>query len=665
MEEAHSRNLEEGGGMESRAQAAQAADKLREEAEENVRRAPEAPMEAARAKHCKEAMKEEGVRKGLETVQQLAAEEDNRRAMIPDHEEEASVPHKNTAEERREARRRAREKLSKFPGLASVARIATITSTPDSHFPDVVDISLQIRHTCSGIISSTEASLRFSSPASLLGKLNEIRGTCYTFVQHPELVAALQSYIDMEYDFGLIYAYLRPGWHQDPVAGLRNLAARTQDYAERRAAALDRTTNSFVNPNIPPRRIWDLYSNRVVPFSAATSHFLGAVSHSWMEPSRRQNIQTAINSFEWPVPIPNDITLERVRVEILNLGLQYAWLDVLCLRQEGAPEKEATRREEWLVDVPTIGSVYTPSNIVIHYYSGLGRPFRIENLDHERHWINRAWTLQEVTENSIIAGVTPSSPVPDRVAVDEEGSIKNPNERRFYEKLSDLKLITGSHNFDCIYPILTAMRPRSASSELDKIAGLAYRISASVLPPYIVGQSPEHAWDSLVKVINPDRRGDLLFMFPEPGKQQYRWCPSWQQIKDAERLPSIPGLVLCEAVEFDVETGCFSHKGFRFDGCHLQVESEPGNRGYRNGVVQLPTTHLDTVGLTVIARHAQPIPTGTYTLICSDTFETWVVGRPVGSGLIEKVSVLRTPANLAQKYRQSFKAHVKQVSLYT
>ncbi len=36
-----------------------------------------------------------------------------------------------------------------------------------------------------------------------------------------------------------------------------------------------------------------------------------------------------------PVPIPQDTSLDLIRIEMLNLGAEYAWLDVLCLRQEG------------------------------------------------------------------------------------------------------------------------------------------------------------------------------------------------------------------------------------------------------------------------------------------------------------------------------------------
>ncbi len=69
------------------------------------------------------------------------------------------------------------------------------------------------------------------------------------------------------------------------------------------------------------------------------------------------DVMTPINGKEWPVPIPKDASLELIRIEMLNLGLLYTWLDVLCLRQkEGL--REDLRVEEWKLDVPTIGRVY-------------------------------------------------------------------------------------------------------------------------------------------------------------------------------------------------------------------------------------------------------------------------------------------------------------------
>ncbi len=66
-------------------------------------------------------------------------------------------------------------------------------------------------------------------------------------------------------------------------------------------------------------------------------------------------VLTPFNGRRWPVPIPKDTDLDLIRIEMLNLGAEYVWLDVLCLRQAGGEEEDA-RETEWKVDVPIIGT---------------------------------------------------------------------------------------------------------------------------------------------------------------------------------------------------------------------------------------------------------------------------------------------------------------------
>lgn len=96
----------------------------------------------------------------------------------------------------------------------------------------------------------------------------------------------------------------------------------------------------------------------------------------------RIDVMTPINGNEWPVPIPKDTDLDLVRIEMLNLGAEYVWLDVLCLRQRGG-RGEDIRGEEWKLDVPTIGHVYRITEKVVCYFSGLGRPLSFTAADFE------------------------------------------------------------------------------------------------------------------------------------------------------------------------------------------------------------------------------------------------------------------------------------------
>ncbi len=52
-----------------------------------------------------------------------------------------------------------------------------------------------------------------------------------------------------------------------------------------------------------------------------------------MNEKDRVNLWTPINGYDWPVPIPKDANLDLIHIEMLNLGAEYAWLDILYLRQ--------------------------------------------------------------------------------------------------------------------------------------------------------------------------------------------------------------------------------------------------------------------------------------------------------------------------------------------
>ncbi|KAH9911198.1 uncharacterized protein B0H18DRAFT_1064265 [Fomitopsis serialis] len=425
--------------------------------------------------------------------------------------------------ERRERRRKIREQA----GITySVPRTFNISSLSDGQPKDSLEVPLQAEYTGTHIISSVEASMKPRSVHDLLNKLNEVMGTAHTFERYPELADALRAYIAEGHDFGYTYALLRSEWNPNPVVGLRLLASRAEDDQTQRSNMFDPETNMIVKPFTIPRRVWDLCGNRVIPYWAV-SRLDGAISHSWMDNSRRQSIETPINNKEWPVPL-------------LNMGLRTVWLDVLCLRQYGSQENEAIRLQEWKLDVPTIGDVYSASKLVVHYYSGLGRAFRIGDLDSPRHWLNRAWTLQEITAESRVAGIATNSPVVRSTSdINEQTSdIVDPDERKFWHTVSWLYQNCADQR-DSLYPILDAMRHRSAESELDKIAGLAYLTMARVY---------HQAWKALVRAMDAGFRGDSY------GSSQSR-----DKI-DATSLPR---------AQSGHEPAMYYHTGYRFDDCEL------------------------------------------------------------------------------------------------
>ncbi len=118
------------------------------------------------------------------------------------------------------------------------------------------------------------------------------------------------------------------------------------DREERRQAFVG---NRIVKSRLQPRRVWDLYSNRVVPYWITASYQSRLISHPWMDEQDRTTVWTTINGYEWPVPIPKDVDLNLIRIEMLNLGLEYVWLDVLCLRQAGDGGRTcAPRSGSWM-----------------------------------------------------------------------------------------------------------------------------------------------------------------------------------------------------------------------------------------------------------------------------------------------------------------------------
>ncbi|EKM53749.1 uncharacterized protein PHACADRAFT_260245 [Phanerochaete carnosa HHB-10118-sp] len=357
----------------------------------------------------------------------------------------------------------------------------------------------------------------------LLKLLNNIFGTRYPLGK-PGLERCLDHFLHSSRDFGQVYGFLRRHWKSDFTQLLPYIAEKQREDEATRRDALD--GGYISNSRVPPRRVWDLYSNRVLPIyamgrdrnSRGISSHVWTVSHSWVQESARIDVWTPINGYEWPVSMPSGTTLEHVRVELLNLGARYIWLDILCLRQRGRVEDEEQRKEEWKLDVPTIGFVYSFRNRpCVTYFNGLGLPFdpSPQVLSSDRHWFNRIWTVQEATNSWLPGGATGVTSADTRRFFREHLPRYIPEERDLY--------------FDHVAFAVPAMQGRHCTTELDRVHGLAYILNCMTLPIYDEGMSPDLAWTVLLKHMNSVSRYQLALRHVQRHPDDDSLLPSWQE----------------------------------------------------------------------------------------------------------------------------------------
>ncbi|KAK0465756.1 hypothetical protein IW261DRAFT_1373567 [Armillaria novae-zelandiae] len=490
------------------------------------------------------------------------------------------------------------------------------------------------------IISSALANTRCAD-LGVEGVLEKLNNTLYTSYTLDSVISVLSSYVAQNVDFGTAYAYLRPYWgYISAMEG--ELSTRKEKDREMRENVL--ADGRITRRHVPPRRLWDLCANRVVPYWVANCE-PWAISHAWVEEKDRVGVMTSINGCEWPVPMPKDANLDLIRIEMLNLmskseprpKAEYAWLDVLCLRQEGG-KNEHLRLDEWKLDVPTIGSVYEHpwsaverSERVVYYLNGLGRPLRLTPgyFESDRCWFRRAWTLQEISRNPIIGGETRKNVTDKQV------------QRRFNEQLSSLQRMRRNI---WILDFLSEMRNRVSTKPLDIVAGLVYLLRTNTIPIYDPMQSAEDAWEVLTDVMRPTYRAQLLFFYPEPGNGSKNWCPSWEQLMTSKTIsPRFTGHLSGVENErsADYYMGHFIESGLVWGLGDVPNELTP-----RQGELVFNDDDGDTCTLKIVADHAYSIPDGVYTLLgCNNvplSRDHWVVGQMRQDGRFEKLSVFRS-----------------------
>ncbi|KAK0479149.1 hypothetical protein IW261DRAFT_1399519 [Armillaria novae-zelandiae] len=532
---------------------------------------------------------------------------------------------RDNAPELNEVVRRRRPIYPEPPNLPDI----TITALAETGRTELtIPVLKQRSYTGSGaVIPSALANVPCADLGvdGVLEELNAALGTHYSLGSEDlrlwrktTLRSILEPYVARNDDFGTVYSHLRRFWYSGDVAQIEH-ALRVEEEEDREMRKKVLVHNRITTRHVPPRRLW---VTRV-----------WGISHVWVDENDRMSVMTPVNGKEWPVPMPKDANLDLIRIEMLNHGAEYAWLDVLCLRQEGG-KGEHLCLEEWKLDVPTIGFVYSDTARVVSYFNGLGRPLHLTAgyFESERCWFRRAWTLQEININPIIGGETG-----DDIAEDEV-------QKEFYERLARWGPIQGPMS---VLELVSQMRNRESSAPLDKVAGLVYLLELPCIPIYDAEMSDADAWEVLMDVMFPDSRSELFFSCPEPGNGRKYWQPSWPQILTMKHGWTGPMLSVG-----DVEHGYRDrdwYEGYFIKSAHVRGLDEGLREEMpRQGEMVFKTSVGVSYTFKILTDHAYPIPDGSYALIgaCNKgCFEDgmhvrhWVVGRRKESGKFEKLSV--------------------------
>ncbi|KAK0479162.1 hypothetical protein IW261DRAFT_1399540 [Armillaria novae-zelandiae] len=473
----------------------------------------------------------------------------------------------------------------------------------------------------------------------VLKRLNATLGTSYSLGskvlslwRKPTLRSILKPYVARNDDFGTVYSHLRRFWYSDDVAETEH-ALRVEEEEDREMRKNLLVDGMITASEVAPRRVWDLCANRVVPswiVYGASRWWWGSpvwgISHAWVDENDRMSVTTPINGKEWPVPMPKDANLNLIRIEMLNHGAQYAWLDVLCLRQKGG-KGEYLRLEEWKLDVPTIGFVYASAPRVVCYFNGLGRPLHLTAgyFKSERCWFRRAWTLQEININPIIDGETG-----DDIAEDEV-------QKKFYERLARWGPIQGPMS---VLELASEMRNRVSSGPLDKVAGLAYLLNPPCIPIYDVKMSDADAWEVLMDVMFPRYRSELFVCFPEPGNGRKYWRPSWQQILTMKYCLTTSTLWVGDFRHGDTDEDWYT--GYFIDSADVRGLDEGLEEEMpRQGEMVFKTSSGISCTFKISADHVYPIPDGSYAVAGAYRLRHCVVGWLRENQKFEKLSIFR------------------------
>ncbi len=119
----------------------------------------------------------------------------------------------------------------------------------------------------------------------VLKELNTKLGTSYISM-FP--ILNLLPYFVQGLDFGTTYAYFCPYRNSIATIKCKLRTNKEEDREMRRRMLVD---GRIATRHVPPRRVWDLYANRVIPYWVACEH-PWAISHTWVDEKDRKEVWT-------------------------------------------------------------------------------------------------------------------------------------------------------------------------------------------------------------------------------------------------------------------------------------------------------------------------------------------------------------------------------------
>jgi len=224
------------------------------------------------------------------------------------------------------------------------------------------------------------------------------------------------------------------------------------------------------------------------------------------------------------------------------------------------------------------------------------------------------------------------------------------------------RLVQKLDKLDNIFAILELMRPRSATNDVDKVAGVAYFVCTSGTEPtegvpiYNGSMSSETAWGHLVRFHMLGRwQADLFFLFSLPSATWgvNTWIPKWKML-----MQSLPRADGCFPKEQLRRYGAVTaYAGPTIERCELAgfgdaYPSDDNERRVRRGSITVKKEHC----FEMEAHHQHPIPDGEYMLLGSSDYRYWAIGRLESTLLssgeaFHKVSVLRMSKEEGERLR--------------